>query len=181
MALWMPWGSRGPGGTGPGRPGGCRPAAGPLPCRRRSGDRAANSCCRVRRSHTTAMTLMVAAYDGSLRTWPWRRRHPARPRPEFDPRRGHGQRDSARGFYREILTPARRLQREDVRAESSRDLLGQGIIARRQQTAVQAPRKIVDPPEVEMVEDSRIDASPVVNRHDSLPRRSDSITAHGGL
>jgi hypothetical protein len=57
---------------------------------------------------------------------------------------------------------------EDVRPKPPGNLLGQGIMVRRQQSTIQDSRKILNPCVTEMVKDARIHTSPFMNRHESF-------------
>src|SRR5205807_497944 len=80
-------------------------------------------------------------------------------------------------------------QSEDVRPESAGNLFGQGVILGRQEAAVQGTRKVSNPIVVKGMKDPRIDAGPVVNRHDGflgkwptliIPARGPVFTARPG-
>ncbi len=58
-----------------------------------------------------------------------------------------------------------RLESQDVGLEASSLLLGEGVVFAREQTLVEYVRDGADPTLVEMMEDTRIDASPVMDWH----------------
>ena len=69
-----------------------------------------------------------------------------------------------------------RLESQDVGLEPSPLLLGEGVVFPRKQTLVEYVRDGADPALVEMMEDSRIDARPVMDWHEHpLAFRSGSV------
>jgi hypothetical protein len=64
------------------------------------------------------------------------------------------------------------VQSDHVGAEVVRDLLGQGIVIRRQQARVQNAPQLAHPGEVKVVKDPIIDARPVMHRHSRSSRKA---------
>jgi len=59
----------------------------------------------------------------------------------------------------------RKIERDHIRAEAAADLLGQGIVIGRKNSAIECVPEARNPLVVEMVKNACIDARPVMNRH----------------
>jgi hypothetical protein len=64
------------------------------------------------------------------------------------------------------------LERKHTWTKSSRHLLGQGVIGRRQDAAIQSPRNVGDPLMMKGVKYTRRHATPIVNGHSCNPPRA---------
>ena len=82
-------------------------------------------------------------------------------------------------WLRSVVIPLRRfagLEGQDVGLEPGTLLLGESVVFRRKQTLVEYVRDHTDPALVEMMEDSRINARPVMDWHEHpLGFRSGSV------
>src|SRR5262249_17397881 len=68
------------------------------------------------------------------------------------------------------------LQRQHVRPEAACDLLCQRVVLGPLQAAIEGSFVLLDPRMVEVVEDARIDACPIVNRHGAFLRGCRGVT-----
>jgi hypothetical protein len=70
-----------------------------------------------------------------------------------------------------ILCWRRGLKREHVGHDAASDLLGEGIVIRRQYAVVQGLREFRDPTGMEVVKRAGVDAFPIMDGHRSNPRK----------